>query len=75
MTISWIHNVFKQEKQKCDKTQFLTGKLTNLSCQLQVGIMVLNLACITFMSARPHYCTRSDWSRFVNPMKSNDLSI
>ena len=75
MTISWVHNVFKQEKQKFDKTQFLIGKLTNLSCQLQVGIMVLNLACITLMSARPHYCTRSDWRRLVNPMKSNDLSI
>ena len=75
MTISWVHNVFQQEKKKCDKTQFLIDKLTNLSCQLQVGIMVLNLACFTLMSARPHYRTRSDWSRSVNPMKSNDLSI
>ena len=54
MTASWPHNVFKQGKQKCDKIQFLIGKLTNLLCELEVGIMVLDLAYITLMRARPH---------------------
>ena len=65
MTVSWPHNVFKQDQQKCDKTQFLINKLTSLSSQLEVGIMVLNLSYTTLMSARPHYRTRSNWSRFV----------
>ena len=53
MTVSWPHNVFKQGKQKCDKTQFLIDNLTNLLCELEVGIMVLDLAYITLMRARP----------------------
>ena len=54
MTVSWPHNVFKQGKQKCDKTQFPIDNLANLLCELEVGIMVLDLAYITLMRARPH---------------------
>ena len=54
MTVSWPHNVFKHGKQKCYKIQFLIDKLTNLLCELKVGIMVLDLAYITLMRARPY---------------------
>ena len=53
MTVFWSHNVFKQGKQKCDKTQYLIDNLTNLLCEIEVGIMVLDLAYITLMRARP----------------------
>ena len=54
VTVSWPHNVFKQGKQKCYKTQFLIDKLTNLLCELEVGIMVLDLDYNTLMTARLH---------------------
>ena len=75
MTVSWPHDVFLQGKQKYYKTQFLIDKLTNLSCQLQVGIMVLNMAWITLMSPSPHYCTRSDWSGFVQSQPDETVVV
>ena len=68
MTVSWPHNVFMQGKQKFDKTKYLIYKLTNLSCQLEVSLTVLILACVTLMSARLHYHTRSDCSRFAQSL-------
>ena len=54
LTVSWPDNVFKQGNQKCHKTQFLIDKLTNLLCELEVGIMVLDLDYNTLMTARLH---------------------